>query len=140
MSSPTPSIMLSALAGATWIKQFALATQLAGGGQSPLGAAGWGVELSIVDYSRPTTPATVATATVANNKIAWVAPGVLWVSFPQIETRLWTWRRASWYLDLIKPSTLYDPAGTRQTLLRGFIVCDQRAPVNQFIASTQNSL
>lgn len=139
--SGTPSIMLAAIAGATWVRQLDFSTLSDTGLAQPLGGSGWGAELSIVDYtSTPGTPQKVATATVANNKIAWVAPGVLWVAFPQIETQAWTWTRAGWYLDIIDPALIYDPAGTRHNILRGFITCEPHAPNVNFIAPTQNSL
>lgn len=117
---------MNILAGATWAKQFVFSKILPNGTTEFIGDNTWGAEFGLVNTDNPSE--VYALATVANNKMSWVADGILWVSFAQIETATFTWSRASWYLDLIVPNTDLDPSGFRETVLRGLLRCEARAP------------
>lgn len=126
MNTPLNSDQMDALAGETYLRQFVLSRPGFNGARQMLGAPGWGAEFTIVNSDN--TEEVYATASIANNKMAWVQPGVIWLSFQQAETQLWKFRRASWYLDLIAPTTAVDPRGYRDTVLRGFMRCESRGP------------
>lgn len=117
---------MNVLAGSTWGKQFTFTRTLPGNLVEWVGKAGWGAEFGLVNPDNPNEIYSVAT--VANNKAAWVADGILWVGFSQAETATWQWRRAAWYLDLVAPNTAIDPFGFRDTVLRGILHCEPRSP------------
>lgn len=114
------------LAGATWLRQFMFTRTLPNGRSEWVGGSGWGAEFGLVN---PDNNAEIyGVATVANNKAAWAADGILWISFSQAETITWNWTRAAWYLDLVMPNTAVDPFGYRETILRGTLRCSPRSP------------
>lgn len=118
---------MDVLAGSSWVRQFVLTQPQPGNTAQFVGNGSWGAEFILAN---PEDPAEVyAVGSVCNNKCAWVAEGILWVSFSQVETVTWTWRRAAWYLDLIAPNTLADPFGYRDTVLRGLLFCEPRSIV-----------
>jgi hypothetical protein len=122
---------MNVLAGTSWLRQFAFTRTLPNNQSEWVGGAGWGAEFGLVNPDNPNEIYSVAT--VANNKAAWVADGILWVSFSQAETITWGWSRASWYLDLVAPNTSVDPFGFRETVLRGTLRCEPRSPVHTAI-------
>jgi hypothetical protein len=124
--TPLQNDILDGLAGETYIRQFALSRNTSPTTSEWVGGPGWGAEFGIVNPDNPNE--IYAVATIANNKAAWGADGILWIVFPQAETALWRWNTASWYLDLIAPNTLVDPHGLRDNVLRGFLRCSPRPP------------
>lgn len=132
---PLQNNYMDALAGETYRRQFVFTRNITPAQSEWIGGVGWGAEFGIVNPDNPAETYTVAT--VANNKAAWAATGILWIVFPQAETVLWRFNRASWYLDLIAPNNAVDPHGLRDTVLRGFLRCDTRAPAqHQFLPTT----
>lgn len=122
------------LAGATWVRQFWFQQTNTNNTIASVGGPGWGAEFGLVDPDNPHE--VYAVATVANNKAAWVAPGILWVALAAVETYAFEWRRASWYLDLVAPTTSVDPYGYRDTVLRGVLCCSPRAPLHPTVYPT----
>jgi hypothetical protein len=122
---------MNILAGASWAKQFVFTRTLPGNQVEWVGRTGWGAEFGLVNPDNPSEIYSVAT--VANNKAAWVADGILWVSFSQAETVTFNWSRAAWYLDLVVPNTSVDPFGFRDTVLRGILRCEPRSPTQPTI-------
>ena len=117
---------MNALAGETYAKQFMFSRTGLNNALELVGNDAWGAEFGI--YDPDDRSVLLAVATIQNNKAAWAAPGVLWISFPQTETITWNWTRGSWYLDLIQPALNLDPNGYRETVLRGTMTCEPRAP------------
>ena len=117
---------MDALAGETYARQFIFTRTGLNNSSEFVGDVGWGAEFGIYDPDDQTV--LLAVATIGNNKAAFVAPGILWISFQQTETIGWAWKRGSWYLDLIAPNLSLDPNGYRETVLRGSMMCEPRAP------------
>ena len=124
--------------GKTWARQFYFTQTLADGSAATVGAPGWGAEFALFDTQNPNL--VLAVASVANNKAAWTADGILWVSFSQSETLTFDFDRAAWCVDLIVPNTSLDPLGYREGVLSGELRVQARAGGQPNRAFTQTRL
>lgn len=83
------------------------------------GKAGWGAEFGLINIDDPTQVYAIANTT--NGKMTWSAAGVLVWAFTAIDTALWNFERAAYYLDVVVPTDKFDPQGTRLNIDRGQI-------------------
>jgi hypothetical protein len=106
-------------AGSTYHRYAMFYTLADDGCKEPVGDLGWGAEFRLTNPSNPQE--VYAVASVENGKAAWSSPGVLVFSLPQDETAGFQFRQAHFTLDLIQPTDMFDPRGTRVTVDKGLI-------------------
>ena len=90
----------------------------------PYGETGWGAEFRL---SNPSDASEIySVCTIANGKMAWSAQGLLVWAIPAAETALFKFTKAHYFLDVIVPSTIVDPQGTRLNIHKGTLNCVPR--------------
>jgi hypothetical protein len=117
--------------GATWLRYFSFNDTVTG----PVGDSTWGAEFGLVDTSNCDAE-TIVAASVGNG-ITWYGPGCIFVSFTQLQSALWSWKTASWYLTLTNPNTQFDGQGTKSLVAQGIA---SLKPIAQVMVPPNNLL
>lgn len=116
---------LNAIIGETYVRQgFFYQADRANNKGYEYGDSTYGAQVTLTNPKNSSE--VYALGTTANGKVTWAAAGILIWSFPASETAMWWFKEAMLNIDIVVPTNIYDPQGTRINLYRDVISVDQR--------------
>lgn len=117
--------VLNALVGETYARSvFLFQSDSVNNKGYEYGNNSWGAEFGLLNPNDQNE--VYALASTLNGKMTWGDPGHLYWAFTAQETARWIFNTAVWYLDVVQPTQLYDPQGTRINIYRGTLTVSQR--------------